>query len=715
MNERTRSITVVLLVLLSALHAAIAILPPNVRATTLYVGGVGPGNHTLIQDAIDAAFTSDSIYVYSGTYYEHLTIPKRLTLIGEDETTTIIDGGGTSTVVTISDDGVVLTGFTVRNSGSGGGDRGIYLNMVQDCQIEGNIVNNTGSGFFLRYSHYNTIANNTVQNSDDGIYLSLSDHNTVTNNKAYNNTMMGINAGGSAYTQITNNYASGSWWGISVSSTDSGTVHNNTAENNIEGIHLVSSSNIAVQNNYAEGNEYGISIWYEFNNTIANNTMIRNTKAGLYAHKTNNNTIMHNTAIDNDYGFNLAFSDDNLVMYNDAFDNDDTGLSLYSSNRTMIVENNVSDNDGVGFKIWMSWFNNIYHNTIAGNHDVEGINFMGYNYWDNGYPSGGNYWGDYSHDDERSGPDQDQPGHDGIGDLPYNMSGSNIQDRYPLMNSPMTSPPYPPYVPRDLNATGSNNRVLLTWNAPAHDGGSPITNYMIYRDTSIGGIEFLAEIGNVLEYTDDDVTNGQNYYYRISAKNAVDESQWTYWVNVAPDNQEPTCEILTPESGTTVSGTCTIEGSSSDSDGTVQRIEIRIDDGSWETVTGTDSWSYNWDTTIVSNGEHTIRIRSYDGEDYSEASSIPVTVNNPDDPILAWGWSPLPLLIGLIAIFIIVAALVLRRRGRSRTYAQQGPQLEEPEELPPPPPEMLEEELPPPPPDFEEDIPPPPLNKRYKR
>ena len=703
------------ILLTSGFCLAVTVLPQNALAATLYVGGVGPGNHTLIQDAIDAASLGSSIYVYSGTYYEHLTIPKRLSLIGEDETTTIIDGGGTSTVVSISDDGVVLTGFTVRNSGSGGGDYGIYLNMVQDCHVEGNIVKNTGSGFFLRYSHYNTIANNTVQNSEDGIFLSLSDHNTVTNNKAYNNTMMGINAGASAYTQITNNYASGSWWGISVSSAESGTVYNNTAENNIEGIHLVSSSNIAVQNNYAEGNEYGISIWNEFNNTITNNTVIGNTKAGLYTYKTNNNTIMHNTAIDNDYGFRLALSDDNLVMYNEAFDNDDTGLSLYSSNRTLIVENNVSDNDGVGFKIWMSWFNNIYHNTIAGNHDVEGINFMGYNYWDNGYPSGGNYWGDYRHDDERSGPDQDQPNHDGIGDLPYNMSGSNIQDRYPLMNSPMTSPPYQPYVPRDLTANGSNNRVLLTWNAPAYDGGSPITNYIIYRDTSIGGIKFLAETGNVLEYTDDDVTNGENNYYRISAKNAVGESKWTYWVNVAPDNQEPTCEILTPESGTEVSGTCKIEGSSSDSDGTVQRIEMRIDDGSWETVEGTDSWSYNWDTTSVSNGEHTIHIRSYDGEDYSEASSIPVTVNNPDNPLLSWGWTPLPLLIALIAIVIIVAALMLRRRRKIREYAQQGPQLEEPEELPPPMPDMPEEELPPPPPDFEEDIPPPPLNKRYRR
>ncbi len=128
------------ILLTSGFSLAVTVLPQNALAAALYVGGTGPGNHTLIQDAIDAASPLDSIYVYSGTYYEHLTIPKRLSLIGEDETTTIIDGGGTGRVVRISGDGVVLTGFTVRNSGTGGGDRGISLSMTQDCFIDGNIV-----------------------------------------------------------------------------------------------------------------------------------------------------------------------------------------------------------------------------------------------------------------------------------------------------------------------------------------------------------------------------------------------------------------------------------------------------------------------------------------------------------------------------------------------------------------------------------------------
>ncbi len=55
--------------------------------------------------------------------------------------------------------------------------------------------------------------------------------------------------------------------------------------------------------------------------------------------------------------------------------------------------------------------------------------------WDDGYPSGGNYWSDYTGADLYSGPAQDIPGSDGIGDTPYtNIQGSmGAQDNYPLM------------------------------------------------------------------------------------------------------------------------------------------------------------------------------------------------------------------------------------------------------------------------------------------
>jgi hypothetical protein len=62
------------------------------------------------------------------------------------------------------------------------------------------------------------------------------------------------------------------------------------------------------------------------------------------------------------------------------------------------------------------------------------------NVWDDGYPSGGNYWSDYTGADVKSGPNQDLPGSDGIGDTPYIIDANNT-DRYPLMNPYGTPPP----------------------------------------------------------------------------------------------------------------------------------------------------------------------------------------------------------------------------------------------------------------------------------
>ena len=54
------------------------------------------------------------------------------------------------------------------------------------------------------------------------------------------------------------------------------------------------------------------------------------------------------------------------------------------------------------------------------------------NFWDDGYPSGGNYWSDYTGVDLFSGSYQNETGSDGIGDAPYIIDENNV-DRYPLM------------------------------------------------------------------------------------------------------------------------------------------------------------------------------------------------------------------------------------------------------------------------------------------
>lgn len=93
-------------------------------------------------------------------------------------------------------------------------------------------------------------------------------------------------------------------------------------------------------------------------------------------------------------------------------------------------------------------------------------------------------------------------------------------------------------------------------------------------------------------------------------------------------NQVPTVSVTSPSGVQTVSGIITIAGNASDVDGDVQTVEIKIDNGDWITASGTTSWSYTWDTTKVSDGEHTISVRAYDGYDYSTIETVTVNVDN---------------------------------------------------------------------------------------
>ena len=84
-------------------------------------------------------------------------------------------------------------------------------------------------------------------------------------------------------------------------------------------------------------------------------------------------------------------------------------------------------------------------------------------------------------------------------------------------------------------------------------------------------------------------------------------------------NAEPTVAITSPSEGAYVvyNTVSTISGTAADSDGTVQRVQVKIDREKWQNATGTTSWSYSWNLAGWAPGPHRIQARSYDGTDYS--------------------------------------------------------------------------------------------------
>ncbi|OGD45312.1 hypothetical protein A3K79_06710 [Candidatus Bathyarchaeota archaeon RBG_13_46_16b] len=118
------------------------------------------------------------------------------------------------------------------------------------------------------------------------------------------------------------------------------------------------------------------------------------------------------------------------IIRNDITDNL-VGILLYGSSNNKIAENNLEANSGNGISLTSSSNNTIIHNNIINNtNQVYSYQSIG-NKWDDSYPSGGNYWSDYTGVDLYGGPYQNESGSDGLGDNPHAVDEENI-DLYPL-------------------------------------------------------------------------------------------------------------------------------------------------------------------------------------------------------------------------------------------------------------------------------------------
>ncbi|UCF08554.1 MAG: hypothetical protein JSW28_02370 [Thermoplasmata archaeon] len=135
-------------------------------------------------------------------------------------------------------------------------------------------------------------------------------------------------------------------------------------------------------------------------------------------------------------------------------------------------------------------------------------------------------------------------------------------------------------------------------------------------------------------------------------------------VSVYVDNpHEPTLTV-TSELPDKASETITIEGTAADDDGEITKIEIQIDDGEWEEVGNATPWSYDLDTTDLSNGNHTIRIRVTDNEGEHYVETFIIDVDN--------GWAipwEMLLLFGVIILIAFIAVVTLLSRKKSEPEA----------------------------------------------
>jgi parallel beta-helix repeat protein len=143
-----------------------------------------------------------------------------------------------------------------------------------------------------------------------------------------------------------------------------------------------------------------------------------------------------------------------------------SGVLVEHCNNARLQNNRIVNNE-CGVCLESSSSNKIYHNNFA-NNTRQICTHNSVSMWDDGYPSGGNYWSSYTGQDLFSGPCQNGTGSDGIGDAAYVIDGDN-QDRYPLMK---------PYAgPHDIGITNVNAPKTVVGRGYNGDVSIKVINY----------------------------------------------------------------------------------------------------------------------------------------------------------------------------------------------------------------------------------------------
>jgi parallel beta-helix repeat protein len=271
---------------------------PTTRTWT--VDDDGPADFDNIQEAINNASSGDTIFVHVGTYYEHVVINKTMTLVGEDNNFTIIDGYETDNVIHIRANNVTVKNFTIRESGMYPYS-GIFVDHSMGNVIINNKVIYNYEGVSLLYSSSNVVCGNNISNNYHGIYLYSSSNNVFSGNTIFSSNYDGIYLYYSS-----NNVFSG----------------NTIFSSNYEGIYLYYSSNNVFSGNTIFSSNYdGIYLYSSSNNVVSGNVILHNNFAGMTLYCSSSNVVCGNSVLSNYPGINLALLSSNNTIYHNNFNN----------------------------------------------------------------------------------------------------------------------------------------------------------------------------------------------------------------------------------------------------------------------------------------------------------------------------------------------------------------------------------------------------------
>ena len=436
---------------------------------TIYVDDdniAGPWDGTIdhpyrfIQDGIDHAMTGDTVYVFNGTYRENVVISKGLQLLGENKKNTVVTGDDFGTVFKIIVGNISISGFTIQGCGGNPNNAGIMIHTSNNIIVENDIQKNNYFGLYIIEGYDNIVYhNNFIDNTyhafdyiagstwDGGYPMGGNYWDDYTGTDADEDGIGDIPypTGNSSadqyplihpYGSIINENNTEIFLTIQGAISDGDTQNDDTitVKNGEYCEHLTISKQLHLkgENHYdgtiLTGRHTGDVVTIFANDVILQDFIIQHSgtaeyNAGVIIHG-ENCSILKTIIYENFQGIILKHSAKNTtIAYNEVMKNGWNGIALGSGvTAVSIFENTISNNFYAGIAISGASYNYLYHNSFLSNRYQAYDDGM--NSWDDGYPSGGNYWSDYT------GSDEDE---DGIGDVPYIIPDGISKDRYPLM------------------------------------------------------------------------------------------------------------------------------------------------------------------------------------------------------------------------------------------------------------------------------------------
>lgn len=440
---------------------------------------------------------------------------------------------------------------------AGQGERGVDLSSRNNVTIKNLQIGSNLYGIYLSGASQNTISGNTLVQNSYGVYLSGGSQNTITGNNITNNAI-GINIMSSSKNILRdnkmNNVRNLAVYGTEASHFDndiddsnivnskkvyyligeSNLVINSVTFPDVGYLALVNCQNISVHHLELTGNGHGILLAYTTDSTLYKNQITDN-YSGIGLFESSNNFITTNNITDNDRGIQFSNASNFNSVSANIIANSIDGIFLFDSFQNTIVLNNVTNNNiGIGLK--GSSYNMIRGNYFINNerqvYDVSTEDYsvtVSTNTWDIGYPTGGNYWSDYTGVDVKSGENQDQTGSDELGDTPYIIDQNN-QDTFPLM--PYGSPPAISIVSPE-NKTYTVNSVSLrftvsettSWIKYSLDGQANVT---ITEDVTLSDLsEGVHSITVYAQDTDGKTGTSETIYFTIAEGAETPQSEFS--------------------------------------------------------------------------------------------------------------------------------------------------------------------------------------------